>query len=201
MKVTIAFSSCSRNWTLGICLINCNDVYNTLLELSRDAMKYVVIEERLMEPLRKKWKDAKRTKLEYYIANINPECWVLYKARGPIDRIQPYLITNMSINSRRALTLLHTWSHNLGIEVALSHQNQPNIKACKVCKEGLLEDEDQLFSTCSAYNAIRKSYDDILRGGDDFSVTLKRTPRRLSSYVYALFTHRDLVRRNINIPS
>ena len=43
-----------------------------LLELSSDAMKYVVIEERLMDPLRKKWKDAKRTKLEYYIANINP---------------------------------------------------------------------------------------------------------------------------------
>ena len=78
------------------------------LELSSDAMKYVVIEERLMDPLRKKWKDAKRTKLEYYIANINPECWVLYKARRPIDRIQPYLITNMSINSRRALTLLRT---------------------------------------------------------------------------------------------
>ena len=32
-----------------------------LLELSSDVMKYVVIEERLMEPLTKKWKDAKRT--------------------------------------------------------------------------------------------------------------------------------------------
>ena len=35
---------------------------------------------------------------------------------------QPYLITNMSINSRRALTLLRTQSHNLGIEVALWNQ-------------------------------------------------------------------------------
>ena len=57
-----------------------------------DVMKYEVIEERLMEPLMNQWKDAKCTKLEYYIANINPECWVLYKARRPIDRIQPYLI-------------------------------------------------------------------------------------------------------------
>ena len=32
-----------------------------LLELSSDVMKCVVIEERLMEPLTKKWKDAKRT--------------------------------------------------------------------------------------------------------------------------------------------
>ena len=61
-----------------------------------------------MEPQRKKWKDGKRAKLEYYIVNINVECWVLYKARRPSDRIQPYLITSMSINSRRALTLLHT---------------------------------------------------------------------------------------------
>ena len=66
------------------------------LELSSDVMKYVVIEERLMKLLRK-WKDAKRTNLEYYIA---------YKIRRPIDRIQPYLITNMSINSRRAQTHL-----------------------------------------------------------------------------------------------
>ena len=61
-------------------------------------MKYAVIEERLMNPLRKKWKDAKWTKLDY-IVNINLECWVLYKARRPIDHNEPYLITNMSINS------------------------------------------------------------------------------------------------------
>ena len=63
-----------------------------LLELSSEAMQYVVIEERLMKPQRQKWEDAKRIKLEYCIANINPECWVLYNARWPIDRIQPYLI-------------------------------------------------------------------------------------------------------------
>ena len=53
-----------------------------LLELSSDAMKYVVIEECCIDPLRK-----------------NPKCWVPYKARRPIDHIQPYLITSMSINS------------------------------------------------------------------------------------------------------
>ena len=63
-----------------------------------------------MDPLGKKW-------VLYYIVTINPECWVLYKARRPIDRIQPYLITNMSINSHRALACL------LGIEVALWNQN------------------------------------------------------------------------------
>ena len=71
-------------------------------------MHYVMIAERLMVSLRKKWEDAKRTKLEYYIANVNHECWSQYKARLPIDCIQPYLITNMSSNARRALTLLHT---------------------------------------------------------------------------------------------
>ena len=34
-----------------------------LLDLKSNAMKYIVIEERLMDPLRKKWKDAKGTKL------------------------------------------------------------------------------------------------------------------------------------------
>ena len=41
-------------------------------ELLGDAMHYVMIEERLVESLRMKWEDAKRTKLEYYIANVNP---------------------------------------------------------------------------------------------------------------------------------
>ena len=78
----------------------------------------VKIEERWMESLRKKWEDAKRTNLEYYISNINLECWSQYKARIPVDNIQPYLITNMSSNARRALTLLRTRSHKLGIEIA-----------------------------------------------------------------------------------
>ena len=70
-----------------------------LLELLKDAMKYMVIEERLMEPQRKKCEDAKRTKLDCYIANINPECQIQYKARRPFDCIHPYLITNTSVNS------------------------------------------------------------------------------------------------------
>ena len=75
------------------------------------------------------------------------------------------------------------------MEVALWNQNQPNIKACKVCKEGLIEHAHHLLFTCSAYSAIHESYDDILRGGDDMSATLKRTPGRLSSYVYAPYSH------------
>ena len=69
----------SKRWTL-----------DDLLQLSGDAMHYVMIEERLVESLRMKWEDAKRRNLEYYIANVNPECWSQYKARMPIDRIQSY---------------------------------------------------------------------------------------------------------------
>ena len=74
---------------------------------------------------------------EYYIANVNPECWSQYKARMPIDCIQPYLITNMSSNARRALTL-HTRSHKLGIEIASWYQNVTNFKTCKVCNQGIV---------------------------------------------------------------
>ena len=56
-------------------------------ELSSDPMHYVMIEERLVESLRMKWEDAKRTKLEYYITNVNPECWSQYKATMHIDCI------------------------------------------------------------------------------------------------------------------
>ena len=148
-----------------------------------------------MESLRKKWEVAKRTKLEYYTANFNPECWSKYKARTPIDRIQPYLITNISSNARRALTLLCTRSHKLDIEIASWYQNLPNLKTYKVCNEGMVEHECHLLLTCSTYSAIRSRYADILRGSDNLSVILK------SSYVYALFTHKVFVLQCMNTPS
>ena len=64
----------SFGWVVGI--KKCFERWGVegLVELLRDVMKHVVIEERLMEPLMKKWEDPIKTKLEYYIANINPEC-------------------------------------------------------------------------------------------------------------------------------
>ena len=80
-----------------------------LFQRFSDVMKYIVIEENLIEPPRKKWDDAKRTKLEYYIANVtNLECWVQYEARRPFDHILSDLVTNTSINSNRALTPICT---------------------------------------------------------------------------------------------
>ena len=88
---------------------------------------------------------------------------------------------------------------HLGIEVALWNQNQSYIKTCSLCKEGLLEDEYHSLFTCSAYSAIHESYDDILRGDDVFfNVTLKRTPRRLSSYVVP---NSHIETQSMNIPS
>ena len=58
-----------------------------------------------------------------------------------------------------------------------------------MCKEGLVEDEYHLLFTCSAYSAVCESYDDILRGGDDLIITLKGTPRRLSSHMGMFYSH------------
>ena len=119
----------------------------------------------------------------------------------PIDRIQPYLITNMSSNACKALTLLRTRSHKLAIEIASWYQNVTNLKTCKLCNQGMVEDEYHFLFTCSTYSAIRSRYADILRGNDNLSAILKTPSRRLSSYVYALFTYRDFVLQGMNTPS
>ena len=95
---------------------------------------------------------------------------------------------------------IHTQSHKLGIEVVSWYQNVTNLRACKVCNEGMVEDECHLLFTCSAYSAIRSRYDDILRVGDNLSTIHKTPPRRLSSYVYALFTPREFVLECMNTP-
>ena len=58
----------------------------------------------------------------------------------------------------------------------------------------------QLLFICSTYIAICENHDDILRGGDDLSATLKRTPSGLSLYLFASFTYRDIVLQSMNIP-
>ena len=98
-----------------------------------------------MDPL-KKWKDAKRTKniaLQTSILNVG----FYIRQERSIDHIQPYLIINMSVNSHRALTLLRSQSHNLGIEVALWHQNQSNVKACKGMQGRASRDEYHMLAS------------------------------------------------------
>ena len=53
----------SFGWVVGI--KKCFERWGVegLVELLRDVMKHVVIEERLMEPLMKKWEDPIKTKL------------------------------------------------------------------------------------------------------------------------------------------
>ena len=65
-----------------------------------------------------------------------------------IHCIQPYLITNMSSNARGDLTLLHTRSHKLRIEVASWYQNVTNLKACKVYAMNAWE---RMIVTCSSH--------------------------------------------------
>ena len=65
----------------------------------------------------------------------------------------------------------------------------------------MVEDECHLLFPWLTYSAIHSRYGDILRGCDNLSAILKTPRRRLSSYVYALLTHRDFVLKCMNTPS
>ena len=43
-----------------------------MLEFLGNVLKYVIIEDRLLEALRVKSQDAKMSELEYHIANVKP---------------------------------------------------------------------------------------------------------------------------------
>ena len=58
-----------------------------------------------------------------------------------IDTIQPYLIINMSINSRRALPLLHSITQNRYSSYIMPSKYIKYNYACKACEEGLIEHE------------------------------------------------------------
>ena len=95
-------------------------------------------------------------KLKNYIINVTPYC-----CSQCIERIYPTTsYYPMRLGSSRALTLLRTCVHKLGVEVA-SWQHHPNVN--------LLEDEYFLLLACSTYKVIRKKYDDLLDKHDNVS--------------------------------
>ena len=76
-------------------------------------MKNVIVEDRSsLEAVRMQWQDPKMSKLEHYIANVNPQCWPQYNAKMLEHHI--LVPTPMNLGSPRALTLLRNRSHKLG---------------------------------------------------------------------------------------
>ena len=45
------------------------------ISILNNVMKYIIIDDRLLVTIRMKVQDAKMSNLEYYIANVNPQCW------------------------------------------------------------------------------------------------------------------------------
>ena len=112
------------------------------------------MDDRLLEALRMKVQDDKRSNLEYYITNINPQ----------IFNTSPNSLTQVSIE-------VASWHH------------LPNIKICKVCNGNLVKDEYHALITFSSYKVICEKYDDLLDMHDNMSVILTFLPTRVSMCV------------------
>ena len=151
----------SSGWVLDIMKQFKRQGVKDLLELSSDAMEYVIIKNKLLEALRMKWQDVRMSNMEHYIANYL-QCCPQYQGKIP-KYIQLYLTTPMSFGSWRTLTLLQTSSLKLGVEVG-SWNYHPNMKICKVCIEILVEDEYHLLIASSADKVICEKYGDLLSG-------------------------------------
>ena len=53
-----------------------------MVELFGDTLKYMIVENRLLEALRMRWQHDKMSNLEYYIVNISNQCWHEYKEKS-----------------------------------------------------------------------------------------------------------------------
>ena len=100
------------------------------------------------------------------------------------------------------LVIVHGWLNVLKKAVFLHCLQKLEFLVKAVCPslQGIYALLMNVTCTWSVYSAIRSRYDDILRESDNLSAILKTPPRRLRSYVYALFTHRDFVLQCMNTP-
>ena len=60
-----------------------------------------------------------------------------------------------------------------------------------VYNKNMVEDEHHLLLACPTHKIIHKKYDELLHGHDNLSGILKSPPRRVSTYVCALFSNRE----------
>ena len=57
----------------------------------------------------------------------------------------------------------------------------------------MVDDECHLLISCSMYKVIHEKYDDLLDEHDNVNVILKCPPRRVSTYVWELFSRREIL--------
>ena len=117
-------------------------------------------------------------------------------SRGEMRENEQGVRSNMEV----VVSFTYCYYSTSRIEVATCYQNVTNLKTCKMCNEGMVEDECHLLFTCLTYSAIHSRYVDVLGGSDNLSAILKTPPRRLS-YMSVLFTHRDFVLQCMNTSS
>ena len=92
----------------------------------------------------------------------------------------------MSFTSQRALTLVSTQSHKLGVQISSS---------MKICNENLMEDEHDLLLVCLTFNVIHEKYDDLTSMINQSVILVKSPPRRVHINVCASFSHEEFYYR------
>ena len=83
--------------------------------------------------------------------------WTYWKFKNIFQK-ESYLKYIKSAKLRKSLTLFRISAHILAIERGRYRKIDKEIRLCKFCKEGAVEDECHFFLKCDAYENERKSF-------------------------------------------
>ncbi len=114
--------------------------------------------------------------------------------------VEPFVKINISKYER---SLLAQWRYGI-LQIRLETGRYCNEKRedrlCKVCNEGVVEDQNHFIWHCSKYNEIRDKFVQLIKNShagwdnltenDKFVFLFKEKPRALARYVKDLFLHR-----------
>ena len=157
------------------------------LNMPPEKLKLQEFQSSLLCTLRTHWLEAeKRTKLEYYQAEINPLCWSSFMT--PEASAQPYINTPIPLLYRRNIARFRTRSHTLAIEKGAWLDMPRHARVCRFCDAQTVETEAHVALYCPKYAHIRDDYQQLLVETTQLSSVLSTaSPATLGSFVIGLF--------------
>jgi hypothetical protein len=181
----------STNWCKNVFdildFIDLRECYASMLVVNLDECKT-----RLQQKQQASWQTAiqQKPKLRFY---------VLFK-----NSLEPekYVSLNLSRYERSVLAQIRLGILKIHVETGRFTNTKLEDRICKVCNEGVIEDEDHFLFQCEAYNDLRNSWIDkiydkcphfhYLEPNDQFRFVFCDIPRATAKFIISCLDLRKL---------
>ena len=166
--------------------LNQNNSYTNLEPVDINEMKKIIVDRD-----KNNWLNGIRNKPKLdFLSDIKHEMGV-----------EPFVKINISKYERSLLAQMRYGILQIQLETGRYCNEKRENRLCKICNNGVVEDQNHFVWHCAAYNEIRNNFvqliagrhanwDNSLNDTDKFVFLFRENPRALAKFVKNIFEHR-----------